>query len=139
MFGGRRHGWGGHHGWGGPFAHGLCSTMLYDLVLEALGDKPKTGYDAIKAVEARFKGWFTPSPEKVYPIGKHAPSSSGTGETTCHDSPFHGIHHGFQGIHESEKFNKLKSIITKAMGEIAALGVWGPGKSGPQEGDNVAS
>jgi DNA-binding PadR family transcriptional regulator len=37
------------------------------LVLEALADGPKRGYEAIKAIRDRFHGLYSPSPGAIYP------------------------------------------------------------------------
>jgi DNA-binding PadR family transcriptional regulator len=37
------------------------------LVLEALADGPKRGYEVIKAIRDRFHGLYSPSPGAIYP------------------------------------------------------------------------
>ncbi len=37
------------------------------LVLEALKDGPKRGYEVIRSIRDMFGGWYTPSPGAVYP------------------------------------------------------------------------
>lgn len=37
------------------------------VILELLQDKPRHGYEVIKALEERFGGFYTPSPGAVYP------------------------------------------------------------------------
>lgn len=37
------------------------------LVLEALKDEPKRGYEVIRSIREMFGGWYTPSPGAVYP------------------------------------------------------------------------
>lgn len=74
---GRHHeeemGWGGRHGgphggrpdgrFGGRARRGEARFLL----LEALADKPKHGYEIIKALEERSQGAYVPSPGTVYP------------------------------------------------------------------------
>ena len=87
FFGGRGHrggpfGHGGHNGWrgggsrgfgGGPPGFGfrmgrkLSSADLQLLLLTLLDEKPRHGYDLIKAIEARSNGFYVPSPGVIYP------------------------------------------------------------------------
>jgi DNA-binding PadR family transcriptional regulator len=67
---GRRHaegeeGWRGRggRGFGRPFDHGELRLVILALVAE----KPRHGYEIIKAIEDRFGGSYTPSPGVVYP------------------------------------------------------------------------
>jgi DNA-binding PadR family transcriptional regulator len=72
-----RHGFGRFRGGfmedGGPGGRGmsmgrkLASADLQLLVLALLADKPRHGYEIIKALEERSKGFYTPSPGMVYP------------------------------------------------------------------------
>jgi DNA-binding PadR family transcriptional regulator len=72
-----RHGFGRFGGGfmedGGPGGRGmsmgrkLASGDLQLLVLALLADKPRHGYEIIKALEERSKGFYTPSPGMVYP------------------------------------------------------------------------
>jgi DNA-binding PadR family transcriptional regulator len=72
-----RHGFGRFGGGfmddGGPGGRGmgmgrkLASADLQLLVLALLADKPRHGYEIIKALEERSKGFYTPSPGMVYP------------------------------------------------------------------------
>src|SRR6202167_5873137 len=79
FFGGPRKGF-GRGRFGGWFADGgelggrgfgmgrkLASGDLQLLILELLADKPRHGYEIIKALEERSKGFYTPSPGMVYP------------------------------------------------------------------------
>ena len=50
-------------GWGRKFA----SADLQLLILGLLAEKPSHGYEIIKALEARSKGFYVPSPGMVYP------------------------------------------------------------------------
>jgi DNA-binding PadR family transcriptional regulator len=76
---GGRHGSQGHHG-GGPgdrrmfgrggrgelarfFAHGDLRLVILNLIAE----KPRHGYEIIKAIEERVGGAYSPSPGTVYP------------------------------------------------------------------------
>lgn len=67
-FGGGRHG-GGRHG-GGPrqrAARMFSSADLHWLILALLEERPRHGYDLIKAVDERSAGAYIPSPGMVYP------------------------------------------------------------------------
>jgi DNA-binding PadR family transcriptional regulator len=64
--GGEHHGRGGRHwhrGGGRPFDHGELRLVVLALVAE----RPRHGYEIIKAIEERFGGSYTPSPGVVYP------------------------------------------------------------------------
>lgn len=72
---GRGHG-GGHDwgdwGWGGGFGgrrggRALGHGDLRLLLLALIGEKPRHGYDLIRAIEERFGGAYTPSAGAVYP------------------------------------------------------------------------
>src|SRR6202142_3333657 len=70
-FAGRFGGWfadGGDLG-GRGFGMGrkLASADLQLLILELLAEKPRHGYEIIKALEERSKGFYVPSPGMVYP------------------------------------------------------------------------
>jgi DNA-binding PadR family transcriptional regulator len=58
-------GWrgGGGRGFGRPFDHGELRLVILFLV----ADKPRHGYEIIKAIEDRFGGSYSPSPGVVYP------------------------------------------------------------------------
>jgi DNA-binding PadR family transcriptional regulator len=69
---------GGRHGFfgGGPFGGGgggmrsarvLASGDLQLLILLLLSEKPRHGYEIIKAIEEHSSGVYTPSPGMVYP------------------------------------------------------------------------
>jgi DNA-binding PadR family transcriptional regulator len=45
----------------------LASTDLQLLILGLLADKPHHGYEVIKALDERSKGFYVPSPGMVYP------------------------------------------------------------------------
>jgi DNA-binding PadR family transcriptional regulator len=79
-FFGRHHGGRGHS----PFGHGfmsggglggrgfgmgrkLTSVDLQLLILALLADKPQHGYEIIKLLDERTKGFYVPSPGMVYP------------------------------------------------------------------------
>jgi DNA-binding PadR family transcriptional regulator len=79
FFGGPRKGF-GRGRFGGWFADGgelggrgfgmgrkLASGDLQLLILELLAEKPRHGYEIIKALEERSKGFYVPSPGMVYP------------------------------------------------------------------------
>lgn len=84
MFGRARHhdrdaddaGWGrppfGGRGRGGPWGPGRREPLfdrgdLKYVVLDLLGERPRHGYDIIRALEDRFHGLYSPSPGAVYP------------------------------------------------------------------------
>ena len=54
---------------GGDFRTGrkLSSADLQLLILALLAEKPRHGYELIKAFEERSKGFYSPSPGMVYP------------------------------------------------------------------------
>ena len=56
-------GGGGGRGFGRPFDHGELRLVILALVAE----KPRHGYEIIKAIEDRFGGSYSPSPGVVYP------------------------------------------------------------------------
>jgi len=60
--GGRRH-WGGRGRHGRPFDHG----HLRLLILRLIAEKPRHGYEIIKAIEEKLGGSYAPSPGVVYP------------------------------------------------------------------------
>jgi DNA-binding PadR family transcriptional regulator len=75
-----RHGGGAGGRFGGWFAQGgelggrgfgmgrkLASADLQLLILGLLADKPRHGYEIIKALDERSKGFYAPSPGMVYP------------------------------------------------------------------------
>ncbi|NGY06569.1 PadR family transcriptional regulator [Solimonas terrae] len=79
-YGGRHHGFFGFGGGfgndfpemgGGRFHFGpgrkLGSADLQLLLLALLADKPRHGYELIKAVEEKSKGYYSPSPGVIYP------------------------------------------------------------------------
>ena len=45
----------------------LASADLQLLILELLAEKPRHGYEIIKALDERSKGFYAPSPGMVYP------------------------------------------------------------------------
>ncbi|MDR4307451.1 helix-turn-helix transcriptional regulator [Chelatococcus sambhunathii] len=58
---------------GGPFGRGGGGRMfdagaLRLVVLGLLAEAPRHGYDVIKALEARFRGTYSPSPGSIYPM-----------------------------------------------------------------------
>jgi DNA-binding PadR family transcriptional regulator len=79
-FFGRHSGGHGFRRFGGWFADGgelggrgfgmgrkLASVDLQLLILGLLADKPRHGYEIIKALDERSKGFYAPSPGMVYP------------------------------------------------------------------------
>jgi DNA-binding PadR family transcriptional regulator len=67
--GGFMSGFGGLMGGGGAFraARMLASGDLQLIVLSLLNEKPRHGYDIIKALEEHSSGLYTPSPGVIYP------------------------------------------------------------------------
>src|SRR5262245_44731433 len=65
--GGRWGRWGGG-GWGRGGGRPLGHGDLRILALALIGEKPRHGYDLIKAISDRFAGAYTPSPGAVYPL-----------------------------------------------------------------------
>jgi len=62
-FGDRRHHGGGRSGLGRIFAHGDLRLVILHLIAE----KPRHGYEIIKAIEERVGGAYSPSPGVIYP------------------------------------------------------------------------
>jgi DNA-binding PadR family transcriptional regulator len=65
---GRNWGRGGRGGWGRGAGRALGHGDLRTLVLALIGEKPRHGYDLIRAIEERFAGAYAPSPGAVYPL-----------------------------------------------------------------------
>ncbi|MDQ8730873.1 PadR family transcriptional regulator [Bradyrhizobium sp. LHD-71] len=59
----RRHGRGQHHGGGRLFDYGELRLLLLAMIAE----RPRHGYELIKAIEERFGGSYSPSPGVIYP------------------------------------------------------------------------
>jgi DNA-binding PadR family transcriptional regulator len=59
----RRHERGGRYGLGRFFAHGDLRLVILHLIAE----RPRHGYDIIKAIEAYVGGAYSPSPGVIYP------------------------------------------------------------------------
>ena len=66
-FGGRFADGGELGGRGFGMGRKLASSDLQLLILGLLADKPHHGYEIIKALEERSKGFYAPSPGMVYP------------------------------------------------------------------------
>src|ERR1700760_109914 len=63
-FGGHRHGGAGRGGrFGRVFDHGDLRYVLLGLIAE----RPRHGYELIKAIEEKFGGMYSPSPGVIYP------------------------------------------------------------------------
>lgn len=82
----RRHG-GGRSGLGRFFAHGDLRLVILHLIAE----KPRHGYEIIKAIEERVAGAYSPSPGVIYPtltlleeLGWVTVSASGEGARKLH-------------------------------------------------------
>ena len=70
-FGGR-HGFGGHHhggrhGFGGRMGRFFEQGDLRFLILTLIEEKPRHGYEIIKAIEDKLLGLYSPSPGVIYP------------------------------------------------------------------------
>ncbi len=52
---------------GGPPLHFFAKGDFKGLVLHMLEEKPMHGYEIMKALEERSKGFYTPSPGSIYP------------------------------------------------------------------------
>lgn len=66
---GHRHGFGGRHG---RFGRGKLGRIfdhgdLRYVILQMIAEKPRYGYEVIKAIEEKLAGAYTPSPGVVYP------------------------------------------------------------------------
>lgn len=68
-----------HHDHGFPFGMGfgrgrgfgrerLMRGHLNLIILELIKERPRHGYDVIKAIEEKFQGFYSPSAGSVYPI-----------------------------------------------------------------------
>ncbi len=78
-------GGGGPGGFGFRSGRKLSSADLQLVILALLEEKPRHGYDLIKAVEERSRGFYSPSPGVIYPAlsyleeaGDAVPESEGT-------------------------------------------------------------
>jgi DNA-binding PadR family transcriptional regulator len=86
QFGSERHGHGGRSGLGRFFAHGDLRLVILHLIAE----KPRHGYEIIKAIEEQVGGAYSPSPGVIYPtltlleeLG-HVTVSTGDGAKKLH-------------------------------------------------------
>jgi DNA-binding PadR family transcriptional regulator len=71
-FGGRHfggHHGGGRHGWGSGGRMGRLFEQgdLRFLILTLIEEKPRHGYEIIKAIEDKLQGLYSPSPGVIYP------------------------------------------------------------------------
>jgi DNA-binding PadR family transcriptional regulator len=65
----------GFFGWGPRWGHGFDPRRgrvfgkgdLKYVILDLLEDRPAHGYELIRALEERFRGFYSPSPGSVYP------------------------------------------------------------------------
>ncbi|HXY98447.1 MAG TPA: PadR family transcriptional regulator, partial [Stellaceae bacterium] len=60
------------HGMRGRFRHGMRGRVfdhgdLRYLLLHLIAEKPRHGYELIKAIEEKFGGMYSPSPGVIYP------------------------------------------------------------------------
>ena len=58
---------GSHFGGGGRLGRLFAHGDLHVLILHLIGEKPRHGYDLIKAIEEMAGGGYTPSPGTIYP------------------------------------------------------------------------
>ena len=86
LLGHGRHGRGGRSGLGRFFAHGDLRLVILHLIAE----KPRHGYEIIKAIEEHVGGAYSPSPGVIYPtltlleeLG-HVTVSAGEGAKKLH-------------------------------------------------------
>jgi DNA-binding PadR family transcriptional regulator len=72
-FGLRGERFGGHHhgGRGGRMGRVFDHGDLRYVLLQLIADKPRHGYELIKAIEEKFGGTYSPSPGVVYPTLTH--------------------------------------------------------------------
>src|SRR5215813_5635313 len=68
-FGLRGERFGGHHhgGRGGRMGRVFDHGDLRYVLLQLIADKPRHGYELIKAIEEKFGGMYSPSPGVIYP------------------------------------------------------------------------
>ena len=94
---------GGDQGWSSMFRAGrtLAAGDIRLIVLALLAEKPRHGYDIIKAIEERTHGFYGPSPGVVYPTLTYLEE---TGYAVC----------------ESEGAKKLYSITDAGRAYLAA-------------------
>ncbi len=62
----------GHHHFGGKFGRGRLGRVfdhgdLRFVILQLIAEKPRYGYEVIKAIEDKLGGAYSPSPGVVYP------------------------------------------------------------------------
>jgi DNA-binding PadR family transcriptional regulator len=60
-------GWGRGHGFDPRRGRVFEKGDLKYVILDLLKDKPSHGYEVIRALEERFRGFYSPSPGSVYP------------------------------------------------------------------------
>lgn len=64
---GKRGGMGSRHGRGGRLGRFFAHGDLRFLILKLISEKPRHGYEIIKAIEEGVAGAYTPSPGVIYP------------------------------------------------------------------------
>ena len=69
----------------------LASVDLQLLILGLLAEKPRHGYEIIKALDERSKGFYVPSPGMVYPALTYLEE---IGHATVDFSSVHLVHCG---------------------------------------------
>lgn len=66
-------GWGPGRGWGGPPWGGNKRGRVFDkgdlkyVILDLLKEQPAHGYEVMRELERKFRGFYSPSPGSVYP------------------------------------------------------------------------
>ena len=60
-------GWGRGHGYGPRRGRMFEKGDLKYVILDLLKNEPSHGYEVIRALEQRFRGFYSPSPGSVYP------------------------------------------------------------------------
>jgi len=124
-----RHDWrGGHHGRRG---HGGRPGRFFDqgdlrfVLLQFISDKPRHGYELIKAIEEKFGGMYSPSPGVIYPtltlleeLG-HVQQEAATGTKKLYSITSEGAAH-------LEANRAAVDAILARMGEVARAYGGGP-------------
>jgi DNA-binding PadR family transcriptional regulator len=126
---GRGGGHGGHPGFlgrfggGGPMGGGmraarmLSSDDLQLIVLGLLEEKPRHGYEVIKALDEHSRGFYSPSPGMIYPALTYLE------ELGYATSQMEGNKKLFQITSEgSEHFKKNRGVFDSTMKQLALIG-----------------
>jgi DNA-binding PadR family transcriptional regulator len=121
--GGGRGGFFGRFGGGGFMGAGLRAAKMFAagdlqlLILSLLTEKPRHGYDIIKALEVHSSGLYTPSPGMVYPALTYLEEAGyALSETEGNKKLFKITLEG------SEYFAKNKAVADEALSNLALFG-----------------